>query len=83
MGKCGVVTFVLVGSILGGEAMGEIGKHGLYWLPDHTHVEIPDTDAGAYRRTVSEDSGVTATATGTMNFLKSLGLPFIIVAPDV
>jgi len=83
MGKRGV-TLILVGSLLGGEAAGEICKHGgPYWLPDHAHTEVPETDAGGYRRTISVDSGVTSTATGTMNFLKSLGVPFLTVGPNV
>lgn len=80
MGKRSV-TFILVGSLLGGEAVGEISKHGPYWLPDHTHSENPEPDAGAYRHTIAVDSGATATAatTGTLELLKRLGYTLPIV----
>jgi hypothetical protein len=69
------LTFILVGSLLGEGAVGEISKHELYWQPDHTHSEVPDADAGSYRRTISADSGVTMTAatTGTLELLKLSG----------
>ena len=75
------LTFVLMGSLLGGEAADEIGKHRAYWLPDHTHSELPGTDAGSYRRTITSDSGVTAmaAATGTLELLERFGYVLPIV----
>ena len=81
MDRHGVTAFILVGSILGGEAAGEIGKHGLYWQPDHVHVETAETDAGAYRRTISVDSNATSTAAtpNSLELLRRLGYRLPIV----
>ena len=75
------LTIILMGSLLGGEAADEIGTHGAYWLPDHTHSELPGSDAGAYRRTITSDSGVTAAAaaTGTLELLERFGYVLPIV----
>jgi hypothetical protein len=69
-------------ALLSGEAIGEIGKVGLYWImPDHSHVEIPEGNvASAYSRPIV-DSGVTATAaTSTIDLLNGLGysVPIIV-----
>jgi hypothetical protein len=74
------VTFILVGSLLGGEAADAVCKHGPYWIPDHAHMEVPESDAGAYRRAIRFDSSATSTAaTGTLELLKRLGCTLPIV----
>ncbi len=57
-------TAVLAGaSLLGGEALGEIDKFGLYWVAaaDHNHIEIPENVAIDVRSSISA-SGQGATA---------------------
>jgi hypothetical protein len=68
------LTIILGGSLVGGQVVGEIGKH-VYRQPE-THVEI-HTDAGADRRgTIAMDSSVATTATmDSLALMKILGLP--------
>jgi hypothetical protein len=78
------VALAAIGSLLGSEAVGEIDKRRPYWMtsPYHSHMEIPEGVASGCSRPIV-DSGATATATGAMNLLRSLGVLFPIVGPDI
>ena len=78
MGK--LIAILAVGSLLGSEAVSEVDKRGLYWTaPDHNHTEIPEGDVGTYSRSIVDSGAAATAATGTTDFLKSLGAPLLIV----
>lgn len=77
-----LIAILAATSLLGSEALGNVNKHVPYWIgaPDHNHTEAPESDAGAYSRTIVVDSSAAATAaTGTIDFLRSLGMEFAIM----
>ena len=64
-----MVAGLAIGLMLVGEAGSD--KHGPYWLPDHSHTEIPEGTTRHFSLGMRADSGATTTAasTGTIGLL--------------